>query len=165
MNWIDRAQAITEMQMKAQRVTVAYEAHGEGHVVFSNDVIRVSDATDALRNMPGLNPPSAPGYESCFDCVYSDDTEAECKARGCIHAAEPIKECYEPKHKLEDAPAKHETGRWIGYKTDEGDSWKRDDGSPVFMTCSECGTMVLNNGSPHWNYCPNCGLPMLEDEA
>ena len=51
------------------------------------------------------------------------------------------------------------TGRWIGYNTEQ-DGWKRTDGSPVFMSCSECNGLVLNNGSAHWNYCPNCGARM-----
>ena len=52
-------------------------------------------------------------------------------------------------------------GKWIGYNTDKY-GWKRADGSPVFVSCSECFTTVLNNGSPHWNYCPNCGAKMEE---
>ena len=48
------------------------------------------------------------------------------------------------------------TGKWIGYNI-EKDGWKRTDGSPVFMRCSECNKIVLNNGSVHWNFCPNCG--------
>lgn len=55
------------------------------------------------------------------------------------------------------------TGKWIGYNTEQ-DGWKRTDGSPVFMSCSECNGLVLNNGSAHWNYCPNCGAKM-EDGA
>ena len=51
------------------------------------------------------------------------------------------------------------TGKWIGYNTEQ-DGWKRTDGSPVFMSCSECNGLVLNNGSAHWNYCPNCGARM-----
>lgn len=47
-------------------------------------------------------------------------------------------------------------GKWIGYKADDKD-WQRDDGSPVFMNCSECHEAVINNGSAHWNFCPNCG--------
>ena len=50
-------------------------------------------------------------------------------------------------------------GKWIGYKADDKD-WQRDDGSPVFMNCSECHEAVINNGSAHWNFCPNCGADM-----
>ena len=49
------------------------------------------------------------------------------------------------------------TGQWIGYNTDK-EGWKRTDGSPVFMICSECKGMVLNNGSAH--YCSYCGARM-----
>ena len=47
-------------------------------------------------------------------------------------------------------------GKWIGYKADDKD-WQRDDGSHIFMNCSECHEAVINNGSAHWNFCPNCG--------
>lgn len=38
-------------------------------------------------------------FESCDDCVYSNDTEEICKMRGCIHALldNDIKDCYQPK--------------------------------------------------------------------
>lgn len=38
-------------------------------------------------------------FESCDDCIHSDDTEELCKMRGCIHAisSKDIKECYQPK--------------------------------------------------------------------
>ena len=62
---------------------------------------------------------------------------------------------------IDTAPTIEErkTGEWIGYNTEQ-DGWKRTDGSPVFMSCSECNGLVLNNGSAHWNYCPNCGAKM-----
>lgn len=50
-------------------------------------------------------------------------------------------------------------GKWIGYKDDDP-QWKRDDGSPIFLICSECHETVLNNSSAHWNFCPNCGAKM-----
>lgn len=55
------------------------------------------------------------------------------------------------------------TGKWIGYNTEQ-DGWKRTDGSPVFMSCSECNGLVLNNGSAHWNFCPNCGTDMRGEQ-
>ena len=62
---------------------------------------------------------------------------------------------------LPSAQPERKTGKWKGYNTDK-DGWKRTDGSPVFLICSECGGTVLNNGSAHWNYCPNCGTKMEE---
>lgn len=60
----------------------------------------------------------------------------------------------------QDMPtAERKTGKWIAYNTEQ-DGWKRTDGSPVFMSCSECNGLVLNNGSTHWNFCPNCGAKM-----
>jgi hypothetical protein len=57
------------------------------------------------------------------------------------------------------AQPERKTGKWIGYNI-EKDGWKRTDGSPVFMRCSECNKIILNNGSAYWNYCPNCGADM-----
>lgn len=50
-------------------------------------------------------------------------------------------------------------GKWKGYNADDP-NWLRTDGSPVFLICSECGQVVLNNISAHWNYCSNCGAKM-----
>lgn len=55
-------------------------------------------------------------------------------------------------------------GKWIGYNADDKD-WQRDDGSPIFMNCSECHEAVINNGSAHWNFCPNCGADMREGDS
>ncbi len=42
-------------------------------------------------------------FESCDECIHSDDTETICKMRGCIHAisSKDIKECYQPKESEE----------------------------------------------------------------
>ena len=63
---------------------------------------------------------------------------------------------FHTKHGKEVVFVKRKTGKWIGYNI-EKDGWKRTDGSPVFMSCSECNGLVFNNGSSHWNFCPNCG--------
>lgn len=48
---IDRAEAQTELQFAARRYTVAKEAHGEGQVVWSENLISVTDAMNALRKV------------------------------------------------------------------------------------------------------------------
>ena len=54
-------------------------------------------------------------------------------------------------------------GKWKGYN--DGDpNWQRDDGSPIFLICSECHETVINNGSAHWNFCPNCGADMRGEQ-
>lgn len=53
---ISRAQAMTEIQMNAKRLTLAYEAHAEGHVQFSDLVIGVREASGILRNLPSAQP-------------------------------------------------------------------------------------------------------------
>lgn len=53
---ISRAEAQTELQLSARRYTVAHEAHGEGRVVWSEDLISVSDAMNVLRKLPPAQP-------------------------------------------------------------------------------------------------------------
>ena len=55
-------------------------------------------------------------------------------------------------------------GKWIGYNADDKD-WQRDDGTPIFMDCSECHGFVINNTASSWNFCPNCGCRMEEGDA
>ena len=52
---ISRAEAQTKLQMNAKRYTVAHESHGLGHVVWSDELIKVEDAIDILRNLPSAD--------------------------------------------------------------------------------------------------------------
>ena len=36
-------------------------------------------------------------FESCNDCIYSEDTEEICILRRCAHAIKRLKECYKPR--------------------------------------------------------------------
>ena len=40
---------------------------------------------------------SNPSFESCSDCIHSDDSEEICILRRCIHAVAQLNECYVPK--------------------------------------------------------------------
>ncbi len=53
---IDRAEAQTAIQFAARRYIVAHEAHGEGKVVWSENLINVTDAMNALRDLPSAQP-------------------------------------------------------------------------------------------------------------
>lgn len=53
---INRAEAQTAIQLVARRYTVAHEAHGAGKVVWSDDLISVTDAMNALREIPSAQP-------------------------------------------------------------------------------------------------------------
>ena len=66
---ISRAVAQTELQLSARRYTVAHEAHGEGRVVWSEDLISVSDAMNVLRKLPSAESES---FEWCADCKEYD---------------------------------------------------------------------------------------------
>ena len=54
---ISKAEAQTELMLAARRYTVAHEAHGEGRVVWSDNLISVSDAVDVLRKLPSAHRP------------------------------------------------------------------------------------------------------------
>ena len=53
---IGRAEAQTAIQFAARRYTVAHEAHGEGQVVWSDNLINVTDAMNVLRDLPSVQP-------------------------------------------------------------------------------------------------------------
>ena len=40
--------------------------------------------------------------------------------------------------------------------------WKRIDGQPHIMECSECGSLSVEN---RYNYCPSCGAKMDKEEG
>lgn len=53
---ISRVQAQTEIQMHASRYTIAKERGGMGQVEWSDQLIKVSDAIDIIRNLPSVTP-------------------------------------------------------------------------------------------------------------
>ena len=61
---IDRAEAQTELQFAARRYTLSHEANGEGRVVWSDNLISVTDAMNALRKVPSAQP----DIIACGDC-------------------------------------------------------------------------------------------------
>lgn len=63
---IDRAEAQTAIQFVARRYTVAHEAHGEGKVVWSDDLISVTDAMNVLREIPSAQTEII----CCKDCKH-----------------------------------------------------------------------------------------------
>jgi len=81
---IDRAQAMTELQMNAKRLTLAYEAHGEGRVEYSDIIIRLSDALDVLRGLPSAQPERKTGRWNKYYRMHSGDTFVCDKCGGCF---------------------------------------------------------------------------------
>jgi hypothetical protein len=61
---IGRAEAQTAIQFAAKRYTVAHEAHGEGQVVWSDNLINVTDAMNVLRDLPSAQPEQ----HTCVNC-------------------------------------------------------------------------------------------------
>ena len=53
---ISRAQIQAEIQMHASRYTIAKERGGMGHVEWSDQLIKVSDAINIIRNLPSATP-------------------------------------------------------------------------------------------------------------
>lgn len=56
---ISRAQIQTEIEMSASRYTIAKERGGMGKVEWSDQLIKVSDAVDIIRNLPSVTPQEA----------------------------------------------------------------------------------------------------------
>jgi len=112
-------------------------------------------ASSSCSHEKDVQPEPEESFEKCSDCIHDHDSEDICILRRCKHAIAETVECFEPKQH------ERKRGKWKGYNMDKG-GWKRTDGSPVFLICSECGGTVLNNGSAYWNYCPHCGSEMDE---
>ena len=72
-------------------------------------------------------------------------------------------EILEDEEKVPSTQPERKMGKWKGYNADNP-KWLRDDGSPVFLECSACNTIVMNNGSAYWNFCPNCGADMKGEQ-
>lgn len=53
---ISRAQTQTEIEMNASRYTIAKERGGMGQVEWSDQLIKVSDAVDIIRQIPSVTP-------------------------------------------------------------------------------------------------------------
>ena len=53
---IDRAQAQVAVQCAARRYKLSHIHHGEGRAIWSEDLILMSDAMDALREIPPAEP-------------------------------------------------------------------------------------------------------------
>ena len=53
---ISRVDAQTEIEMNALRYTLAKERGGMGQVEWSDQLIKVSDAVDIIRNLPSVTP-------------------------------------------------------------------------------------------------------------
>ena len=96
---IDRAEAQTAIQFAARRYTVAHEAHGAGKVVWSDNLIGVTDAMNALREVPPAQPERKRGkwilkkelVPLAWDCTPMDydnyDEETHCELKWFYHCS------------------------------------------------------------------------------
>lgn len=55
MKLVDADALKTELMLAAETLTVAYEAHGEGRVVHSEDIIKCDKMNELLRNFPTID--------------------------------------------------------------------------------------------------------------
>lgn len=44
-----------------------------------------------------IYPETKKDFEGCNKCMYSDDSEAVCRARLCVHAIRNLYECFKPR--------------------------------------------------------------------
>lgn len=75
---ISRAQAQTEIEMNASRYTIAKERGGTGQVEWSDQLIKVSDAVDIIRNLPPATPQEPQSFKWCTDCKEYDQEKHCC---------------------------------------------------------------------------------------
>ena len=71
---IDRAKAQTAIEMNAFRYTLAKERGGMGQVEWSNQLIKVSDAVDIIRNLPPVTP-QEPRWTPVSERMPEEDTD------------------------------------------------------------------------------------------
>lgn len=91
---------------------------------------------------------SNPDYESCADCIHSDDSEEICVLRRCIHAVSRLKECYVPKSSTIER-----TGKWIDYSEDG------------YVECPFCHSATnCDDNIDELHFCFSCGAKMEEPE-
>lgn len=120
---ISRQAAQTELMMKCKRYTLASEQHGMGLVEWSGELIGLSDAMDALRDLPSAQPDRD---------IPKKPNETTDKAWGIPHrqAVCPNCDCYlgtvhflceGDKRKVTYCESCGQAIDWEGWKNDEGD--------------------------------------------
>ena len=85
---ISRAQTQTEIEMNASRYTIAKERGGMGQVEWSDQLIKVSDAVDIIRNLSSVTPQEPrkghwiPTYGNveCSVCGHTEEARGVGKA-------------------------------------------------------------------------------------
>lgn len=109
---IERAEAQSAIQFVARRYTVAHEAHGAGKVVWSDDLISVTDAMNVLREIPSAQPLPEELYkerrkaDSCEGCKNIGLWENEYEygvSCPCFRCARRAVDNYEPERRTDAA--------------------------------------------------------------
>lgn len=171
---IDRAKAQTKIEMNASRYTIAKEREGMGQVEWSDQLIKVSDAIDIIRNLPPVTPQLSSELEKNSKKLEKDFGELDCISREqvleqvdkwrdyeFIRVTNPL---YYLKKRLNDLPSVTPIkGHWINkYHSFESCS----------AECSSChkrsnGYMHDNGFSlecKYYDFCPKCGSNNREVE-
>lgn len=97
-----------------------------------------------------------PDYESCADCIHSDDSEEICVLRRCIHAVSQLKECYVPKSPAIEPQRKK--GHWIRHPE------QKNIFNGKTIECSECHEKYTVRYVEDELFCRHCGADMREPE-
>lgn len=81
---VSRAQAQTKIEMNASRYTIARERGGMGQVEWSDQLIKVSDAVDIIRNLPSvtLQEPRKGEWLRMSDLSEQEDDRYKCSCCG-----------------------------------------------------------------------------------
>lgn len=117
----------------------------------SEDLIRRSDAIEALENIPTADKPTVIRVKSI---MRKDDYES--LADSIRQRALNIPVIVIPHNAELVTTADRPSGEWIG----EADGYYN--GELIYDTwyCSNCDYVVDDEEPPTWNFCPNCGARM-----
>lgn len=160
---IDRAEAQTAIQFAARRYTVAHEAHGEGHVVWSDNLISVTDAMNALREVSPAQPSLVKESGDLVKDLVKDTISRQDAIDAMWDALHDYKGEYDERSSygvLCDVEKKLMTlqsaqpERKKGYMKIKVIS--AVDGEGLF--CENCDAYCL---SPLYNFCPKCGVEFI----
>ena len=140
---ISRQQAQTEIEMNASRYTIARERGGIGQVEWSDQLIKVSDAVNIIRNLLPVTPQEPQSFKWCTDCKEYNQ-EKHC----CYRYSKVIRDTVE---EIEQDPRKGEWLRMSDLSEQEDDRYK----------CSRCGNVIHHKNKMDLytfnSWCGRCG--------
>lgn len=166
---IDRAKAQAEIEMNASRYTIAKERGGMGQVEWSDQLIKVSDAVDIIRNLPPVTPQLSSELDKNSKKLEKDFGELDCISRvDAIYAvSEALKHIFVEYEdiankvigKLPPVTPIRPKGHWINKQR------LFDSCSAECSACHKCSNGYMHDNGfslecKYYDFCPKCGADM-----